>query len=438
MEISQKQNELNQAVRSGKYNEIMLAGGAGSAKTIGILNIIDELCSLVSGVRVGVFRLSDRNIEENTLPSYRKLLGFKEKTIPIIDKIARYPNGSEILFRWADITKDRDCDNIKGGEYTWIFFNEANQISQKYISIGKTRVGRWNKFVNSDGEFRIKPIVFMDCNPSDNWVKTDYYDKYVAGTLADNVYFQLSLPDDNPFLEPEYWEMLNSLPEAEYNRFVKGLWEYSDDPNQLIPYEWIKRNLIEEDSKRPDEYMSADIAREGDDKTVFAYGTKSRCSKLEVFEKYNTMQSGEVFVNRLKEKKILENKSTIDVVGVGGGVVDYVRKEGYRVRAFNSGESPNGNVGMLLFKNRRAEVYWKLREAFERDEYAIPNDEELIKELTNLRYFVDNKTIQIESKSEIKKRLGKSPDKADAVAMLKWISNQANTITMGNLNLGTL
>ena len=101
MKISQKQQELNDAVRSGKYNEIMLAGGAGSAKTIGILNVIDELCSLVGGCRIGVFRLSDRNVEENTIPSYKKMLGFKDKSIPIVNKVAKYPNGSEILFRWG-------------------------------------------------------------------------------------------------------------------------------------------------------------------------------------------------------------------------------------------------------------------------------------------------------------------------------------------------
>lgn len=418
MKISQKQQELNDAVRSGKYNEIMLAGGAGSAKTIGILNVIDELCTLVSGCRIGVFRLSDRNVEENTIPSYKKMLGFKDKNIPIINKVARYPNGSEILFRWADISKDKDCDNIKGGEFTWIFFNEANQIDQKYVNIGKTRVGRWNKFQDKDGkEFRIKPVVFMDCNPTNNWVKTDYYDKANAGTLPANVFFQLSLPSDNPFLEPEYWEMLNSLPPAEYNRFVMGNWDYNDDPNQLIKFEWIKNSEYIPTENSKVDAMGGDIAREGNDRTVFALGGSNAVWKWETFRHQDTMTTAQLFVERMKEYRLNADRCAVDVIGVGGGVVDYIVKSGYNIIGFNSGDSVREQVSFLSFKNKRAKAYWDLRTGLQEGTMSLGINEDLRKELLNIRYTVTDKVIQIESKAEIKRRLGFSPDLADATVM---------------------
>src|SRR5690242_14600206 len=108
--------------------------------------LIHAICTAIPGVRVGVFRKSEKNLKVNTIPSYKKVLAMHEVSIPIVDMTAKYPNGSEILFLWADITKDPDCNNVKGGEFTLLFFNEVNQIDQKYIEVGKTRVGRWNTF----------------------------------------------------------------------------------------------------------------------------------------------------------------------------------------------------------------------------------------------------------------------------------------------------
>ena len=411
MKISQKQNELIQAARSGLYDEIALGGGTGSAKTIGILHMIDVLCSTVEGARVAIFRKSEKNLKQNTIPSYKKMLAFKKKTIPITDFVAKYQNGSEILFNWADITKDPDCDNVKGGEYTWAFFNEANQIDEQYINIARTRVGRWNEFAG----FRIKPIIFTDFNPTNNWVKTRYYDKYVNNSLPSNVFFQLSLPSDNPFLTKEYLQSLEGLPEAEYNRYVKGNWDYSDDPNQLIKWEWIRDNLSQPSEEA--DGLGIDVAREGNDKTVFSFRKGNEQTKIEEYSQQDTITTAKIAIVRMKEKNIGAASVSVDVVGLGAGVVDFMQSQAYEVNAYNSGESPESDLTHFIFKNKRAESYWLMREGLEKGERKILNDPALHKELMNTRYFVKDKVLQIESKMEIKKRLGKSPDRADATVI---------------------
>jgi hypothetical protein len=70
-----------------------------------------------------------------------------------------------------------------------------------------------------------------------------------------------------------------------------------------------------------------------------------------------------------------------------------------------------------LLANKRAEVFSRLREALERGEVSFPRNDGLLAELSALRYeFSPTGQIRIEKKDAAKKRLGRSPDLADAVA----------------------
>ena len=69
-----------------------------------------------------------------------------------------------------------------------------------------------------------------------------------------------------------------------------------------------------------------------------------------------------------------------------------------------------------------ARAYWRFREALNPDQaggsvVAIPDDPELRSELSAVCQIPDVAKIQVESKVDVKKRLGRSPDKADAVVM---------------------
>lgn len=71
------------------------------------------------------------------------------------------------------------------------------------------------------------------------------------------------------------------------------------------------------------------------------------------------------------------------------------------------------------FANVRAEAYWHLRTLFETGQIMIPEDDELINELTQLKYKIvnSNGTIRLEEKEEMKKRLGKSLDLSDSLML---------------------
>jgi len=418
--LTDKQKELFAAYQEGKYLYYVLAGGTGSGKTIGILILLHLICKFLPNIRIFIFRKSEKNLKQNTIPSYRKICRILGDTPDIVDMTQRFKNGSEIVFQWADITKDPDCDNAKGSEYAIAYFNEVNQIDKKYVDIAATRVGRWNDFtVEGEGYF-LKPSIFMDLNPTVGWIKTTYYDKFINGKLDPKVYFQESVPVDNKYNPPEFFEFLRRLPPTEYSRYVENNWNYSDDPNQLIIWEWLKDVLIDKPENFKPNGIGVDVAREGNDRTVFWYHQGNIFGEYETFKNQKTNVTGEILIERAKERKVDPKNVCVDVVGVGSGVVDHCFGKGFEVATYNSGNAATSSViksTIYNFKNKRAEDYWKLRDMVQNNEIEILNDTEVIKELLNIRYFISEQNIQIESKRDMKKNFGYSPDLADGIVI---------------------
>ena len=116
----------------------------------------------------------------------------------------------------------------------------------------------------------------------------------------------------------------------------------------------------------------------------------------------------------------------VDIGGAaGGGVVDSLKFSTLQLRvravAFGNASTYRDKTGLLQMSRLRAEMYWRLREALDpngKNPLILPNDPELLAELCSVRWDSDNFKVRVEDKDEIKKRLKRSPDKADAVALL--------------------
>lgn len=105
----------------------------------------------------------------------------------------------------------------------------------------------------------------------------------------------------------------------------------------------------------------------------------------------------------------------VDAIGIGAGVADALRAAGLPVRDVNVAESPSARP---RFNRLRDELWWKAREWFEDRRCRIPADEDLIVELAAVIYdHTVADRVKVEGKREMKKRLGYSPDKADAFVL---------------------
>ena len=106
----------------------------------------------------------------------------------------------------------------------------------------------------------------------------------------------------------------------------------------------------------------------------------------------------------------------MDIGGQGAGVYDILKDRGYGkiVRGVYFGEKA---INRDRYANRRAEM-WDLVREWLSDSVRLPADEELLDELVSVNKKYDRLgRLQLEEKDELKKRLGRSPDKADALAL---------------------
>jgi phage terminase large subunit len=113
--------------------------------------------------------------------------------------------------------------------------------------------------------------------------------------------------------------------------------------------------------------------------------------------------------------QVLPKGILVDAGGVGAGVADRLKQLRFAVEAVQFG---GGASDPQRFRNRRAELYWGLRELLEQGKVSLPEDDELVADLTSVRYrFTQDGRVELEPKEELRKKLGRSPDRADALVL---------------------
>jgi len=201
-----------------------------------------------------------------------------------------------------------------------------------------------------------------------------------------------------------------------------------EDEDVLIPLAWVEDAndrwyaLNEENLFGPIMRIGVDVARLGQDKTVYAFVSGLSCVRLEKHTKELTTATSGRVVAYLTENKYAD--AVIDVVNIGGGVVDSAEEiYGERIKSFNGAESTDAtdNGGNFKFANKRSAAWYYMRELLDPTyglEVALPPDDELTGELTAPTYkILSGARIQVEPKLQLLKRIRKSPNCADAVVM---------------------
>lgn len=216
----------------------------------------------------------------------------------------------------------------------------------------------------------------------------------------------------------------------------------SQAENTLIPLNKIeqattdeRREMLEKkyEGTNPLRYYGMDVARFGSDSTVILSRIQDIVDSIKSYQKEDTMQTTGRAIAALTDKP---GRMNIDIIGIGSGVYDRMIEleipYTYGVNVAQSAIQPD------RFTNLRAELFWILREKFINDEIYIPYDETLMADLASLEYsFTSRGQIQLESKDEIKKRIGRSPDMADALALSYngFASSGGSVMKVGKQNI---
>lgn len=213
----------------------------------------------------------------------------------------------------------------------------------------------------------------------------------------------------------------------------------ADSANTVIPLAWVQAanerwlGLGAEARAVASEYVGIDVARGGADRSVLAAmagDVVGRPVELPRGDGPTVGQGclGHVGVGAAGPWVL------VDANGVGASVYDHLHGHGRyrdlapRVLAFDAGAGTDWRdaSGLLSFANLRAAAWWHVRELLDPAldaRLALPPGDGLTGDLTTPKWR-DHKTrpgvIVIESKEEIRKRLGRSTDEGDAVVMAAW------------------
>jgi hypothetical protein len=161
--------------------------------------------------------------------------------------------------------------------------------------------------------------------------------------------------------------------------------------------------------------MSCDVARYGDDATVFFIRKGNTIVERMQIRGMDTMQVAKIGLDLFAAYD--PDVYLIDVIGIGSGVVDRTRQvlkdKKSRVVGVNVAEKA---MDPEQFINQRAEMFWHLRTRIET--ISMPQETPLLdEELPEINYSAIKK-IQIENKETLKAVIGRSPNDADALALL--------------------
>ena len=188
------------------------------------------------------------------------------------------------------------------------------------------------------------------------------------------------------------------------------------------------RELAENDVDREDDaddagdeplFIGLDVARFGDDETVAAARRGKRLFPMIALPEGDGPDTAAALMIALRDSGLLRRgeipRVAVDGNGVGASVYDaLVRRDDVYAVSVNTGERATKPED---FTNLRAELHFRFK-AWLRDGGAIPDDARLQSELVAPKYSSDGKNrLKVESKDELRKRLRRSPDRADA-AML--------------------
>ena len=165
--------------------------------------------------------------------------------------------------------------------------------------------------------------------------------------------------------------------------------------------------------------MGVDVARFGNDRTAFCIVNDTGVVYRESHQGWSTMQTAGRVIALAREWGIAPDGIALDDTGVGGGVTDRLDEEGFYVHPVNFAERAEDAE---KYANRRTEMYARLAQSLRPGDggaFALPRDaRDLARQLTDLQYkFTSRGQMALESKDDLRKRLGRSPDDADALAL---------------------
>ncbi|AMV25496.1 Terminase-like family protein [Gemmata sp. SH-PL17] len=275
--------------------------------------------------------------------------------------------------------------------------------------------------------------------------------KDVAYTPRSRTFIPARLEDNPDLMRTGYAATLESMPEPLRSMLRHGdmMASRQDDRWQLVPTKWVheanKRWLARKDKPGTLRSLGVDVAMMGADQTAIAvrHGEKepergATIGRI-VKRKGKDTPDGQAIVALLMSTSWGEDgeqkcQTNIDAIGIGKSAVDVAKVMGLKninpIVVSNSSHWRDPRFPAMKFMNVRAAMMWRVRSLLDPEggppetRLALPPDPELMADLTAPRYSMKVGGLAVESKEDIRERIGRSTDVGDAVALACWVQAQ--------------
>lgn len=373
----------------------LASGGRGGSKSWGVASLLIQ--KLSSEKR---FLLCCREVQNSIADSSKKIL---EETIIRLGKpnweikketLENTATGSMIIFRGLfNMRAANSMKSLEGITDCWI--EEAQCVSADSLKLllptirkdGAEVWATWNSITPDD------PIERLKTRKDAVFVKINFYDNpFVTQRLLDEMHADFVYNEDEAI---HTWL-------GEYRK---------QGENCIMSRSGVLDAMSRIASKEGDYSIGVDCARFGADSSVFTMRKGMQVIKQESFRNTSMVELADKYEMFVDHKKDICTK--YDGGGVGGGFGDILISRGYKnIIEVNFGEKAQDTD---KYDSAASEMWF----TFPLSEAGIPNDSELLTELSDRRYSYNHKTQKVvEKKEEYKKRHnGKSPDKADSLLL---------------------
>ncbi len=317
-------------------------------------------------------------------------------------------------------------------EGRWVIDYFAPWIKKGHPNPAKPGELRWfamvkgkEQEVESNKQFvLINDQIVYDFDPK------DYKPEHII-TPKSRTFIPARVTDNRYYMETGYMSTLQALPEPLrsqmlYGDFGAGI---EDDPWQVIPTAWVEAAQARwkpEDEMRlmykgvfaMDSY-GLDVARGGKDNTI-GYARHglwyNRANVLEGIQSKDGPASASFAVSHVRDGAPIH----VDIIGVGASTYDFLKQSGMHVIPVDVRNAANSfdRSGRLTFFNLRSQLWWQFRESLDPaygSTVALPPEPELLADLTAPRWGLQGANIKVESREDIVKRIGRSPDYGSAI-----------------------
>lgn len=418
----------------------------------------DERGAMIGNTKVALTAPTNRQVHDIMIPEIRRLIRTAKAKYPFACPGRLVSNDIRTDFEEWFLTGFKSDDNTTEvwsgfhAVHTMFVITEASGISEViYNAIegnlqGDSRIllvfnpnvvsGYAAKAMSSDrfAHFRLNSLHAENVVKKENVIPGQVDYRWVK----DKVKIWCSRIQEADFNEGEGdFEFENGLyrPNDLFRVKVLGMFPRASS-DCLIPYEWVTlaqerwKKKVEEmgEDWYPDETLNlgVDVAGMGRDSSNLCLRYGNFVSNFIVHQsggKADHMKVAGMTVNALTRSKRMDSRALIDTIGEGAGV--YSRLVELKIKGatsckFSEGAKDLSDVtGQYKFENMRAYLHWAVRDWLNpknKTGAMLPPDDELLEEATAIRWsFMSNGSIIIEKKDDIKERLGRSPDKWDAL-----------------------